>query len=137
MKRFSLIFSLTILALLCSVERPARAAGRINQKLTVTAGTPIQIAPTGTIADEVVIQPAAGGTVSLVYVMAGIYGRTPSTSNATDVTTTLCPATATIPGCSYSDGTLAQPATGVDVGAIWIDVGTSSTVVYVSYQPRG
>lgn len=114
----------------------SRAAGRINQALTITAGTPVQVAPSGTIADEILILPAPGATVGITYVMAGATNRTPAKTNTTDVTAQLCAATATLPGCSYADGTLVQQSTGVDVGAIWIDVATTGTVVIVSYQPR-
>lgn len=131
MKRFALA-----LALLAVCFLPVRGAGRVNQSLTITAGTPVRVAEAGTIADEIIITPVPGGTVGLVYVMAGIYNRTPAKTTAADLTTILCPATATLPGCIYSDGTLVQASTGVDVGAVYIDVGTSNTVVLVSYVPR-
>ncbi len=123
-------------ALCFGPNRGRAATNRVNQKLTITAGTPVQIAPLGTMADEILIQPLPGGTVGLVYVMAGIVNRTPATSNAADVTAQLCAATATAPGCTYTDGTLVQQSTGVDAGTVWIDVATSNTVVYASYQPR-
>lgn len=136
MKRLSILFAILVL-LLWPVLKPVRAAGRINQSLMITSGSPIQIAPTGTIADELLIQPATGSTVGTVYVMAGIAaGRTPSKSNATDVTAQLAAATSTTPGQAYSDGTTVQQSAGVNVGAIWIDVATTNTVVLVSYAPR-
>lgn len=124
------------LLVVCCVFSGARGAGRINQSITITAGTPVHIAASGTIADEILILPAPGATVSAVYVMAGATNRTPAKTNGPDVTAKLCPATATLAGCSYSDGTLVQQSTGVDVGAIWIDADTTGTVVIVSYQPR-
>ena len=136
-KRIALA-SLAVIMALWSVPNPARASySRVTKTFTVTAGTPVQVvSQQPTVADEVIIQPVAGATVGLVYVMAGVYNHTPSVSSGTDVTAQLCAATSTAPGCTYTDGTLGQPSTGIDVGSIWLDVATTGTKVSVSYQPR-
>ena len=136
MKRFSLLLAI-LLFCLWPVPKPVRAGtAKVNQSLTITAGTPVRVALAGTMADEILIQPQPGGTVGLVYVMAGIYGRTPSTSKGTDVTAVLCAATSTLPGCPYTDGTSVSQSTPVDAGSIWVDVATTGTVVIVTYAPR-
>lgn len=135
-----LIASLAFLALvLWPVPKPVRAAtSRVNTTFSsITAGTPVQVTTQkGLIADEILIQPQPSGTVSLVYVMAGVYNRTPSKSNSADLSATLCAATSTLPGCTWSDGSTNQNATGIDPSSVWIDVGTTNTPVTVSYQPR-
>ena len=77
-KRIALA-SLAVIMALWSVPNPARASySRVTKTFTVTAGTPVQVvSQQPTVADEVIIQPVAGATVGLVYVMAGVYNHTP------------------------------------------------------------
>ena len=127
---------------------------RINKLLTITAGTPLNIV-TGLTATQmanfgplrpvfcrsIFIQAAAGGTGE-IYVMDGIYGvqadgvspRIPATTNSSDVTATLAPATAGAPGGNYGDPNV-QPngATDIDATKCWIDGSHTSDTVYVSY----
>ena len=114
---------------------------RRNKKLTITAGTPLNVF-TGTIAAgpnpvyvrSVSIQMATGGS-GLGYVMDGIYGggRVPATTNEADVTMELFPATDTTPGGIYSDSAPVRDY-GLDVNAMWIDGAHTGDTVRVSYD---
>ena len=56
--------------------------------------------------------------------MDGIVNRTPSTSNASDVTVELYAATSTAPGGQYSDPEAAiefSQAPAIDLNQLWID----------------
>jgi hypothetical protein len=112
---------------------------RQNTKITLTPGTPINLAVAlslqpHTMCNRVFIQMATGGT-GLGYVMGGIGGgRTPATTNANDVSAELAPATATAPGGSYADpsGVLEfSQAPAIDLTTIWVD-GTAADPVRVS-----
>lgn len=135
MKRLALLLTI-VLALCLGPNRGSAGTNVISVKLSaIVSGTPQQVWTAGTlIADELIIQPLASSTNGIVYVYKGIYGHTPSTS--TDTPVQLCAATSTIPGCTYSDGSTTQAATGVDINALWIDVATTNTPVVVSFQPR-
>ena len=137
MKRIVLLLTIA-LALCCGPNHGRAATSRVSVTFSsITAGTPVQVTTqTGLRATEIIIQPQPSATVGLVYVMAGVYNRTPSKSNSTDLTATLCAATSTLPGCTYSDGSTNQVTSGIDPSSIWIDVATSNTPVTVSWQPQ-
>lgn len=113
---------------------------RVNTKITLNPGTPVNIAVAlgqqpHTMANRVFIQMAAGGT-GLGYVMGGIYGgRTPATTNGGDVSAELgASPSATNPGGSWSDPDSAiefSLAPAVDLTTIWVD-GTAADPVRVS-----
>ena len=126
------------LLLLLPVASSIKAGLRVNSVITINSGVPVQVWTHGSlIADELLIQGQIGSSAGIVYVMAGIAaGRTPATTNATDVTAVLCAATSTSPGCPYSDGKLTQQSTGVDVSTIWIDGAHTADKVIVSFNPR-
>lgn len=101
-----------IMVVCCAVSPRGRAAGRVNLTVTISAGTPVHVWTQSTpyFVNELLIQPQPGASVGLIYVMAGIgNSRTPASTASSDLTATLCAATATVPGCTYSDGTLATP----------------------------
>ena len=128
---------LTIALLLWPVPKPARAMGRQNVTITIASGTPVQVWSQSTpfYVNELLIQPQPGSSAGLVYVMAGILnGRTPAYTNSTDLSATLCAATSTLPGCTYSDGTLATPNASVDLSGIWVDGAHNGDKVVVSYD---
>lgn len=138
MKRISALLVLFVL-LLWPAYQPVRAAGRINLQVTIAAGTPVHVWTQSSpyLVNEMIIQGQPGSSAGLVYVMAGIAsGRTPASTNATDLTATLCAATSTVPGCPYSDGTIATSNAGIDVSKIWIDGSHSGDVVVVSFDTR-
>jgi hypothetical protein len=102
---------------------------RINTKVTLAPGTPINVAAAleltdNHMANRVSIQMATGGS-GLGYVMDGIaVGRTPATTNASDVTVELYPATSTAPGGQYSDPEAAidfSMSPAIDLSMLWID----------------
>lgn len=128
MKRFIAILLLLSCPLLFSDPR-------INKSITVTAGTPIQVASSRILASEILIQMATGGT-GLGYICAGIpTGTTPSAScgGAGQLTAQLAPASATAPGGSYSDSASFKEGIGIDVSMIWVDGGHSGDVILVTY----
>lgn len=139
MKRVALLLTIA-LALCCAPNRGrAQSSSPARRQITfstITAGTPVQVWTSGPlIVAEYIIQPQASATNGLVYVMAGITaGRTPNKSTSGDLTASLCAASATVPGCTYSDGTTVQQATGIDLSTVWLDVATTNTPVVVSYQ---
>ncbi len=137
MKRLALLLAIA-LALCCGPNRGRAATSRVSVTFSaITSGAPVQVTTqTGLIATEIIIQPQPSSTVGLVYVMAGVYNRTPSKSNSADLTATLCAATSTLPGCTYSDGSTNQVTSGIDPSSIWIDVATTNTPVTVSWQPQ-
>jgi hypothetical protein len=137
LKRFGAILALAF-CLLWPANKPVRAAGRYNLQITIGA-SPVQVWTKDSpyFVNELLIQGQPGAGAGLVYVLAGITnGRTPSTSNASDVTATLCAATSTVPGCPYSDGTLATPNGAIDLSGIWIHGAHAGDVVIVSFDAR-
>lgn len=138
LKRF--ITAIALLALmLWPVPKPVRAAGRINITFTIAAGTPVQIWTQSSpyLVNELLIQPQPGSSAGVIYVMAGIgNGRTPAHTNSSDLTATLCAATSTAPGCTYSDGTLATPNSAVDISGIFLDGAHTGDTVTVSFDTR-
>ncbi len=139
--RLPLLAKVVLASLLALITAPKGDAGpRTNLVITIVAGTPIQVAVNKTLANEVLIQPQAGGS-GIVYVMADILprGRVPATSNTGDVAAQLCASTsATVPGCAYSDPIVAQAGNDVfvDMSLIWIDGSHTGDKVTVSYTAR-
>lgn len=130
---------LTIALLFWPAPKPVRAAGRRNITFTITSGTPIQIWTQSSpfFVNELIIQPQLGSSTGVIYVMAGIgNGRTPAHTNSSDLTATLCAATSTAPGCTYSDGTLATPNSAVDLSGIFLDGAHTGDTVTVSFDTR-
>lgn len=128
---------LTIALLLWPVPKPVRAMGRANLTVTISAGTPVHIWTQSTpfYVNELIIQPQPGSSAGLIYVMMGIgNGRTPASTNSTDLTATLCAATSTLPGCTYSDGTIATPNASIDLSGGWLDGAHTGDKVTVSYD---
>ena len=130
--------------------------GRINAKITITSGTPVNIwtqlsstAMTGSgrlspcycRSLSIQAQPSNAG---LIQVMDGIYGvqsdgvspRIPSRTASTDVTAVLGASnSATQPGSQYSDTyNVANSQGGIDVSRCWVDGGSTGDVVIVSYD---
>lgn len=129
---------------------------RVNITITITSGTPVNIASGMNSAamvtkgfsvipplplNELCIQMKHGGT-GLGYVMSGIRGvtsptqqwRVPDFTAVTDVTAELAPATATAPGGSWSDPTNNQ--TTINGEQCWIDGSVSGDKVIVSYDTQ-
>ncbi len=136
-------FTLLLIALLLPASI-GRAGARFNQRITVSAGTPVNVA-TGTStapdttdkrrAAKILIQPIHGATVGIVYVMSGIQiGVTPASTNASDLTAELAAATSTAPGATYSDYDFSPSGGGILLSSFWIDGGTTGTVVLVTYE---
>lgn len=108
---------------------------RVNQIITVAAGTPVQVASKPTYAREIFIQMGIGSGTATGYVMAGIPdGTTPSKTTSAHLTAQLSPATATAPGGSYSDSTTSPG--GFDVSQIWVDGDHTGDKIIVSYDTQ-
>lgn len=118
---------------------------QFNQVVTVTAGTPINLATLTNVAPvkgqeiyafTVSIQMQHGGT-GIGYVMDGItLGRltAPIATNAADLTLELAAATGGAPGGQYFKQIYSgQDRVGVAVHEIWIDVSVTSNVI-LSYN---
>lgn len=136
-----LYLKVSLVLLLALIAAPRGDAGyRYNQVITIIAGTPIQVSVDKLIVNSVMVTPKIGSSAGIIYVMHDILprGRTPSTSNTGDVATQLCPATATVPGCVYSDPIVAQQGNDifVDLSLMWIDGSHSGDTVIVSYATR-
>lgn len=127
------------IVLLCLAATSIYSGPRINQTLTITAGTPIQLATKYTPINRLLIQALTGGT-GLVYVMdmSGYLSTvTPNPATSGHLTAQLAPATSTAPGGSYSDATDATPGSGpIDLSRIYIDGAHSGDTVVVSYDLR-
>lgn len=118
---------------------------RVNFKVTVVAGTPVNVATQGTsgdgipkLATRVLIQlmPASTG---VGYIMDGIYGvangspRVPNHTASTDLTAIISGAAATTPGATYSDVDFQK---GIDISKMWVDGSVSGDTITVSYDLR-
>jgi hypothetical protein len=126
--RLKVLPVLTLLLALCCA--PLGSSVRYNKTLTITSGTPIQLATVPTFARAIFIQMAASGS-GIGYVMAGIPpGTTPNHSTSGQLTAQLAPASATSPGGNYSDNN----ALGIDIARIWIDGANSGDTVIVSWD---
>ncbi len=128
---------------------------RINQTITVAAGTPVNAATGLTSAQMITagftfiprlminrysVQMLIGGT-GAGYVMDGIRGvtsatqqwRVPSHTVSTDLTAQLGPATATAPGFQYSD---TDNEHGIDLSLVWLDGSHTADTIQLSYDTR-
>ncbi len=124
-----------LLALLVLFTVGISADPRLNQLLTVTAGTPIQLSKTPLYVSEVLIQMATGGT-GLGYVCAGIpSGVTPAAACGTagQLSAQLSPASSTAPGGYYADSAQDRQGRGIDLSQIWVDGSHSSDSIIVTY----
>lgn len=112
-------------------------ARRVNTQVTVTAGTPVRLSTTKRLVNRIFVQMAIGGS-GVGYVMTGIpNGTTPSSSNAAHLTAQLCAATATAPGCNYSDNiNSTSNADPIDLSEIWLDGATSGDKIIVSFAEK-
>ena len=111
-------------------------------QLTVTAGTPQRIIPSGIVtpAKRLIITPLAGGTVGLVYVVS-VPALPPDGVAAASVARTanntvaqIGPATATIPGTPFRLNKIETDGDPIQVNEYEIDVGTSNTVVLCAWE---
>lgn len=123
-----------LLALLALISVGLTADPRINQLVTIAAGTPVHLSAIHLYVSEILIQAAAGGT-GLIQICIVPYGTTPAGHCATagQLAAQLAPATSTAPGGSYSDSVGLKSGTGIDASTIWIDGTASSDTAVVSY----
>ncbi len=124
-----------LLALLVLIAVGLTADPRINLKITITSGTPIQLSAFHLYASEILIQNKSGGT-GIIQICAGIpLGTTPAAhcGTAGQLTAELAPASSTAPGGSYSDSVTIKSGTGIDLSGIWLDGGTSGDIATVSF----
>jgi hypothetical protein len=126
---------------------------RINVTITITAGTPINLAvamglvpsaavlaTTGPIpANRLLIQMLHGGS-GLGYVMdmsAFIAGTVPNHSTSGHLTMELGAASPTAPGQAYGDAVAGMPAGGaIDVTRIWVDGPNSADTLVATADLR-
>lgn len=109
--------------------------------LTVTAGTPSLIIPSGipTPAKRLIVTPLAGGTVGLVYVVSipalvpGVLAASIARTNNNTVVQ-IGPATATVPGEPFRLDNIQSGYPPIMVNEYEIDVGTSNTQVLVAWE---
>lgn len=109
---------------------------RVNERLTINAGTPVQLAPVSTWVRSLFIQMRHGGTgygTVLDMSQPGLHGVTPSAATGAHVTAELAPATASAPGGSY---TYADTDRGFDLQWIYVDGSVTSDTVTVSYDQK-
>lgn len=112
---------------------------RINRTITITSGTPIQLATVPTYANRVFIQMLSGGTgIGYVMDMSNyLTSVTPNHSTSGHLTAQLQPASSTAPGGSYSDAADSAPGSGpIDISRIYIDGSNSGDTVVISYDLR-
>jgi hypothetical protein len=124
-----------LVALLALIAVGLTADPRLNQLITITSGTPIQLSKFHLYASEILIQMATGGT-GLGYVCAGIpLGTTPAASCGTagQLSAQLSPASSTAPGGYYADQASAKGGPGIDLATIWIDGSHTGDTVIVTY----
>jgi hypothetical protein len=110
---------------------------RINQKIVVTAGVPIQVSKYPVLATEVFIQTTGLGQA---YIMDGIplgiipaaKGAGPGQLTAILAAPSLATASQTLAGTTYTD----KSKHGIDLSQIWIDGDTSGDGVLVSARMK-
>jgi len=114
---------------------------RLNTTITITAGTPINVAVALSAqakvpvksANRIFVQLDIGGTGN-GSVLSGVpVLDTPSATNAAHLTARLAPATSTAPGGSYAD---VNPQADIDLTKFWIDGSHTGDPVIVSAETR-
>ncbi len=118
-----------VIALFLQTNLPAARQGII---LTVTAGTPIQLATQTVMVRRIFIQMQAASSGGLGYVMVGVPVGTTPVANTTP-TAQLAAASSTSPGGSYSDGS-STANYDIDLQKIWIDGAHTGDTILVSYE---
>jgi hypothetical protein len=132
---FSLLVTLVMLA-------PPAHAERLNQQITIVAGTPIRLAARSTPVDRLMIQarhnPSGGN--GIIYILDGVSPtKACNAADATQLTAELAPGTATSPGGSYSDPQGANgdsPPDFTDLAHMCIDGTHSGDIAIVTYYRR-
>lgn len=118
---------------------PVLDAERINQQITITAGTPIRVSGSKYLVNRLFVQSRATNT-GLIYIMMGVpTANACSASNTTQLTAELGPGSTTSPGQSFSDPQGANgnsPADAEDLGQMCIDGTVNGDRVLVSYWHR-
>lgn len=132
-----MIKRIAVVALLALALCPIADARRQNTQVTVTAGTPIRLSTTKRLVNRIFIQMAIGGT-GVGYVFDGIAnGTTPDPTHAADLTAQLCAATATAPGCNYSDVVNSVTAAdAIDLSQFWVSGSHTGDVLIISFAER-
>ena len=115
---------------------------RLNTTITITAGTPINVA-TALIAQNKGVPVKSGNRIFVQMDIGGTgYGSvlsgvpvldTPSSTNAAHLTARLAAATSTAPGGSYGD---VNPQADIDLTKFWIDGSHTGDPVIVSVETR-
>lgn len=110
---------------------------RINQLITITAGTPIQLSKIPLIASRIFIQMAVGGAGNGQVITVPV-GVTPAAHGGTagQLTAQLAAASATAPGGGYSDAAYPHDGGGINLQQMWLDGDTNGDTVIVSYDQR-
>lgn len=113
---------------------------KVNQLITLTNGTPVQIASAanGPVpANKIYIQMSAGNGTHVGYLLQSEQNGVshPAIGTPADVIAELAPATATVPGLPYIETNSSQSPDDIDVSKLWVD-GTTDEKVRVSYEPR-
>lgn len=132
----SILMALAIVAILLTVPRDAFAT-RFSERITVTAGTAIQISKQQIFAKRLFIQMAVGGT-GYGCIIAAPNGTTGLACSSTAfLVAQLAPASSTAPGGSYSDpngapGGISLP--DIDLSTIFLDGSVNSDPITVSYE---
>ena len=118
-------------------------ARRLNQTLTITSGTPINLAtgkttaaPGPVYATRYFIQMQHGGSgIGKVY--DGVPASMANPTFANYLTAELAAATSQAPGGSFEDWDKSGDRGGIDVNEVWIDGGNTNDTVLTSYVPKG
>ena len=103
---------------------------RINQKLIITPGVPIQVSRYPVLATRVSVQTIGQG---IVYLMDGIpYGVTPLPKGAGANQLTAAFAPTTVPGSIYKD----HDEDGIDLSQMWFDGDTAGDAILISARMK-
>ena len=127
-----------LLAVLALIAVGLTADPRLNQIITVAAGTPVRLSSTHLYVTDITFQMATASSGGIGYVCIVSFTTTPAGACATagQLAVELSAGTATVPGTPFTLTASQKQGPGIDLGTIWIDGAHTADTVIVTYNQQ-
>lgn len=111
---------------------------RLNQIITISAGTPVHLSSTHLYVTDVTFQMATAASGGIGYVCVVPFATTPAGACATagQLAVELQAGTATVPGTPFTMTASQKQGPGIDLGTVWVDGSHTADSMIVSYNQQ-